>query len=97
MTDIRNVVLPLGYERYVVFLQNWGIASFAPWGLKVSFERASITLGVILLGLLLLKNPLNLVETAFHPNWKWSIVTVIGLVLGVLHTAKNSPFLYFQF
>ncbi len=97
MADVGNIVLPQGgvYERSLGFLKDWGI-SFAPWVLKVSLERASITLGAILVGLLLLKNPLKLVET-FRPNWKWSVAVVICLVVGILHIAHNSPFLYFQF
>lgn len=98
MTNVGNIVLPQGegYERYFGFLQNWGI-SFAPWVMKVSLERVTITLVVILVGLLLLKNPLKLVETMFRPDWKWSVVVVVCLVIGILHIAHNSPFLYFQF
>ena len=98
MTDVRKIVLPTDgfYEKYLSFLNGWGVA-FAPWTLHVSLKRAAVTLAVLLLGLRFLPNPVALMDTKFCPNWKWSTATVIGLVLGILHIAKNSPFLYFQF
>lgn len=98
MTDIGNIVLPAGgfYERHFGFLHAWGVA-FSPWVMHVSLKRVVITLAVLLLGLRFLPNPVALMKTSFRPDWKWSVVTVIGLVLGILHISKNSPFLYFQF
>ena len=98
MTDIGNIVLPAGgfYEKHLDFLNGWGVA-FAPWTLNVSLKRAVITLAVLLLVLRFLPNPVALMKNSFRPDWKWSAATVVGLVLGILHIAKNSPFLYFQF
>lgn len=98
MVDVGNVVLPSGgfYEKHFGALHVFGV-SFAPWVLHVSLKRAVILLTVLLLGVLLLKNPVSLVKNSFRADWKWSMVTVAGLVLGILHIAKNSPFLYFQF
>ncbi len=98
MADIGNIVLPQGgiYERYLGFLQNWGVA-FGPWVMKVSLKRGVVTLVVLLIAQLYLRNPLELMKTSFRPDWKWSAAVVFGLVYGILHIAKNSPFLYFQF
>lgn len=98
MADVGNIVLPSGgfYEKYFGFLHAWGVM-FAPWGMNVPLQRAVGTLLALLLGLLLLKNPVALVETSFRPDWRWRVATVAGLVLGILHIAQNSPFLYFQF
>ena len=98
MADVGNIVLPAGgsYEKYLGFMQVWGVA-FAPWTLHISLKRAVGTLAVLLLGLRFLPNPVALMDIKFCPDWKWSVVTVIGLTLGILHIAKNSPFLYFQF
>lgn len=98
MTDVSHIVLPAGgsYEKHLGFLNGWGVA-FAPWMLPVSLKRAVVTLTVLLLGLCFLPNPVVLMDSKFCPDWKWSAATVLGLVLGILHIAKNSPFLYFQF
>lgn len=98
MTDVSNIVLPSGgfYERHFGFLHALGIG-FAPWTLHVSLKRALATLAVLLLVLRFLPNPVALVDKKFSPDWKWCVATVAGLALGVLHIAKNSPFLYFQF
>ncbi len=98
MADVGNIVLPAGgsYEKYLGFMQAWGVA-FAPWTLHFSLKRAAVTLAVLLLGLCFLPNPVEYMKKSFRPDWKWSVATVIGLTLGILHIAKNSPFLYFQF
>lgn len=98
MADVNNIVLPAGgfYEKQFGFLHTLGV-SFAPWILHVSLKRAVVTLMLLFLGLRFLPNPVEYVSKSFHPNWKWSTAIALGLVMGILHIAKNSPFLYFQF
>ncbi len=98
MADVGNIVLPAGdsYEKYLGFLQAGGVA-FAPWTLHVSLKHAVVTLVILLFGIRFLPNPISLMNTSFRPDWKWGVATVLGLVFGILHIAKNSPFLYFQF
>ena len=98
MADVGNIVLPAGgsYEKHLGFLQAWGVA-FVTWPLEVSPTCAIPVLFIILLGLYFLPNPLNFVNTSFRTNWKWSMAVAIVWLVGILHIAKNSPFLYFQF
>ena len=98
MADVGNIVLPAGgsYEKYLGFMQAWGVA-FAPWMLHFSLKRAVATLVVLLLGLRFLPNPVEYMKKSFRPNWKWRVAIVGCLVAGILHIAKNSPFLYFRF
>lgn len=96
MADVGNIVLPAKNAKDLAFLQSVGI-SFAPWMMQVHLERALGTLAVLLLALRFLPNPLEFMKTAFRPDWKWSVAMALSLAVGILHIAKNSPFLYFQF
>ncbi len=96
MADVGNIILPDKNAKDLGFLQVVGV-SFAPWTMQVHLEKALGTLVGLLLALRFLPNPIALMKTSFQPNWKWSVVTVLSLLVGILHIAKNSPFLYFQF
>ena len=96
MADTGNILLPAKTEAALGFLRHFGIA-FAPWPMHVPLEKALAILLTIFLGLWFIPNPLRLMEQSFRPDWKWRIATILGLVLGILRMAQNSPFLYFQF
>lgn len=96
MSDVGNIVLPATNAKELGALQSMGV-SFAPWMMQVHLEKALGTLAVLLLVLRFLPNPIELLKTSFRPNWKWSVAIAVGFVVGILHIAKNSPFLYFQF
>ena len=96
MADVGHIMLPIKNEKDLAFLQVIGV-TFAPWMMHVHLERALGTLAALLLALRFLPNPLELMKKSFQPDWKWSVGIALGLVLGILHIAKNSPFLYFQF
>lgn len=96
MADVRNITLPKQIETYAGSLQGWGI-TFVPWGMQASLKKVGLSIATLFLGLLLLPNPLVFMKRFFSMNRKWSVAVALGLVLGVLHIADNSPFLYFQF
>ncbi len=96
MVDVGNIVLPAKNAKELGFLQSVGI-SFAPWMMQVHLEKALGTLAALLLVLRFLPNPIELMKTSFRPDWKWSVAVALSLAVGILHIAKNSPFLYFQF
>lgn len=96
MADLGNIVLPDKNVKDLGFLQVIG-CSFAPWMMHVPLEKALGILAFLILALRFLPNPIKLMKTSFRPDWKWSVAVALSLVVGILHIAKNSPFLYFQF
>ncbi len=96
MANLANVVLPDKNAVDLGFLHAWGI-SFAPWMMQPPLERVLATLSLIFLAIYFLPNPMELMKKSFQTDWKWGVAAALCLVGGILHIAKNSPFLYFQF
>ena len=97
MTDIYNTGIPANgfYQEHLGMLANYGI-SFSLWTLPNGIHTIISALLVLFIILLLVPNPIKIMER-FKPNNIWVVIISVLLIYSILHLNNYSEFLYFQF
>lgn len=97
MTDIYNTGIPFNEsnKEYFGMVTNFGL-SFSHWRMPDDLHRIARYLSVLLAILILVPNPIKLMER-FKPNNIWVVIVSGLLIYSILHLNNYSEFLYFQF